>query len=129
VRAGRTGGERGSAIAEFVMVSALLVVVAMGALQLAVLLHVRNVVLSSASEGARRAARADSTTAEGVARTTTMINESLRTGYADSVTAQVATVDGLRVVQVTVTAPVPVVGLFGPAGSLTVTGRSVMERQ
>lgn len=111
------------------MVSALLVLVAMGVFQLALLLHVRNVVLSSASEGARRAARADSTTAEGVARATTMINESLRDGYADSVTAKVTTVGGLRVVEMTVTAPVPVVGLFGPTGALTVTGRSVMERQ
>ena len=32
-------------------------------------------------------------------------------------------------VEVTITAPLPVLGLLGPSGSMVVTGRAIMERQ
>lgn len=120
-------GERGSAIAEFTMVAALLVVLAIGVLQLALTLYVRNVVLSGASEGARVAARADATGADGVARAEELIGSSLMPGYAQDVVAAEEVVGGVRVVRVTVTAPLPVIGLLGPAGALTVSGRAVKE--
>ena len=85
--------------------------------------------MSSAPEGARRAARADATPADGVDRATALLEDSLRPGYADSVTATVTVQDGLRVVEVTITAPLPVLGLLGPSGSMVVTGRAIMERQ
>ena len=47
----------------------------------------------------------------------------------DSVTATVTTQNGLKIVEVTITAPLPVLGLLGPSGSMVVTGRSIMERQ
>ncbi len=120
-------GERGSAIAEFTMVAALLVVLAIGVLQLALTLYVRNVVLSGACEGARVAARADATGADGVARAEELIGSSLTQGYAQDVVAAEEVVGGVRVVRVTVTSPLPVIGLLGPAGALTVSGRAVKE--
>lgn len=125
----RLGRERGSAVAEFVMVSALVVVLALGAFQLALGLYVRNTMLAAAAEGARRAALAGAQPADGVARTQEMLGQSLRPGYAESVRARVGAVDGLAVVSVTVTAPLPVLGLVGPSGSLVVTGRAVLEEQ
>ncbi len=121
--------EGGSAIAEFVMVATLVLVLSVGALQLALLLYARNVAMSSASEGARRAARADATPQDGVDRATALLEDSLKQGYADSVTATVTTQNGLKIVEVTITAPLPVLGLLGPSGSMVVTGRSIMERQ
>ena len=125
----RASREGGSAIAEFVMVATLVLILSIGALQLALLLHARNVTMSSASEGARRAARADATPADGVDRATALLEDSLRPGYADSVTATGRVQDGLRVVEVTITAPLHVLGLLGPSGSMVVTGRAIMERQ
>jgi Flp pilus assembly protein TadG len=125
----RVSREGGSAIAEFVLVATVVLILSIGALQLALLLHARNVAMSSASEGARRAARADATPADGVDRATALLEDSLRPGYADSVTATVTVQDGLRVVEVTITAPLPVLGLLGPSGSMVVTGRAIMERQ
>ena len=52
-------GERGSAVVDFVLVSVLIVVLLLAVLQVAVYVHVRNVVTASAQEGARYAANAD----------------------------------------------------------------------
>lgn len=65
----------------------------------------------------------------GVDRATALLEDSLKQGYADSVTATVTTQNGLKIVEVTITAPLPVLGLLGPSGSMVVTGRSIMERQ
>ena len=51
--------ERGGAVVEFVFVSVLVVVLLLAVLQVAVYVHVRNVVTASAQEGARFAANAD----------------------------------------------------------------------
>ena len=61
--------EHGSAVAEFVMVAALLLFVAMGVFQLGLALYVRNTLISAASEGARYGARADAQPGDGVGRT------------------------------------------------------------
>ena len=49
--------------------------------------------------------------------------------YAENVLATDEVVGGVQVVRVTVTAPLPVIGLLGPAGGLTVSGRAVKENQ
>ena len=41
--------------------------------------------------------------------------------------AERTTVDGLDVVRVTVSAPLPVLGLLGPGGVLTVEGHALQE--
>jgi hypothetical protein len=51
---------------------------------------------------------------------------SLSPSFAEQVTAHRAEVDGLPVVEVRVTAPLPVLGLLGPS-TLTVTGHALAE--
>ena len=51
--------ERGSAVADFVMVAGLVSFLFVGLLQLGFVLHTRNTLIASAAEGARLGARAD----------------------------------------------------------------------
>src|SRR5512144_1605909 len=66
-------GERGSAVVDFVLVSVLIVVLLLAVLQVAVYVHVRNVVTASAQEGARFAANADVDSAVGADRTVQIV--------------------------------------------------------
>ncbi len=108
-------------------VSALLTLLFLGVVQLALALHVRNTLVDCASEGARYGAFADRTPAEGAQRTRDLIGMSLSSRYAKNVTASTATLEGMDVVEVTVVAPLPVVGLFGPGQAFTVRGHGVDE--
>ena len=121
--------ERGSAVAEYVMVSGLVVLLFMAVFQLGLVLHVRNTLISCASEGARLGARADTEPGLGAARARELIEASLSDGYADDVTVGTGVVGGVQVVEVRVRSPFPVVGLLGPDGRLDVTGRAFLERQ
>lgn len=121
--------ERGSAVAEYVMVSGLVVLLFMAVFQLGLVLHVRNTLISCASEGARLGARADAEPGLGAARARELIEASLSGGYADDVTVGTGVVGGVQVVEVRVRSPFPVVGLLGPDGQLDVTGRAFLERQ
>lgn len=122
--------ETGSAVAEFVMVAGLVVLLGMGVFQLGLALHVRNTLITCAAEGARAGARADATTEEAAARTRALITDTLNPGYAEQVTVRRAvTSAGVQVIEVTVVAPVPVIGLVGPSGSMTVSGRAFQESQ
>ena len=112
------------------MVAALLLFVAMGVFQLGLALYVRNSLISAASEGARFGARADAQPADGVARTESLITSALGASFAQDVTAsRSVTASGVRVVQVRVVAPLPVIGPIGPSGLLTVSGRAFSEEQ
>jgi Flp pilus assembly protein TadG len=121
------GRERGSAIAEFVLVSALLVALFLGVVQLALALHVRVLVVDAAAEGARVAARTDRDLGDGATRTRDLLTAALDERYARDVSVREAERDGLPVVEVTVRAPLPVVGLLGPSGMLTATGHALDE--
>ena len=57
--------DRGSAAVDFVLVALPLLALLLGVLQLAAYLHVRDVVVASAAEAARRAAAADRSTGDG----------------------------------------------------------------
>ncbi|PJJ76927.1 TadE-like protein [Sediminihabitans luteus] len=109
------------------LVSALVVALFLGVVQVALVLHVRAVLVDAAGEGARVAARADRTPADGVDRTRALVRDAVSARFAQDVSAGTATLDGLEVVEVTVRAPLPVVGLLGPSGTLTVTGHAVAE--
>ena len=117
----------GAAAVDFVMVGALLTLVFLGIVQLGLVLHVRNTLVDCASEGARYGAFADRTPADGAQRTRELITASLSSSYAGAVDAGYADVAGLRTVEVTVTSPLPVIGLFGPSRSLTVAGHGAEE--
>ncbi len=112
------------------MVSGLVLVLGMGVFQLGVALYVRNTLISCASEGARLGARADATLGDGTRRTTDLITRGLSPSYAQGVTARTSTTTaGVAVVEVFVTAPFPVIGLLGPTGTMTVSGRAFLESQ
>ena len=124
-------GERGSAVVDFVMVSILIVTLLLAVLQVAVYVHLRNVVVASAQEGARYAANADVPVEAGVGRTLEVIGRATSTQTAAGLrcTSQQAVDDsGLVLVVVRCTGAVP--SLFAPLGDLLpleVTGRAVEE--
>lgn len=119
--------EQGSAVAEFVLVSALLMALFLGVVQVALALHVRALAVDAAAEGARLAARAERSHDAGAARTRALLGSALGEHYDDDVTVRSTTRDGVAVVQVTVRAPLPVVGLLGPSGTMTATGHALDE--
>jgi TadE-like protein len=120
-------GERGSAPAEFALVSGLLAVLTLSVLQLGLALHVRNTALDAAAEGARVAALADSGLGEGEQRTRDLLRTALSPGYARGVTAAYRDLAGTRAVEVTVVLPLPVLGLVGIDKGLEVQGHAAVE--
>jgi Flp pilus assembly protein TadG len=125
LRAGE--GERGSAPAEFALVSGLLALLTLSVLQLGLALHVRNTALDAAAEGARIAALADNGLSEGVQRTRDLLRTALSPGYAREVTAEYRESTGTRTVEVTVLLPLPVLGLVGIEQGLEVQGHAAVE--
>ena len=119
--------DAGSAVVEFVLVSSMLLLLVLGVLQLGLALHVRNALIAAAGEGARFAALADTGVADGITRTKALVATSLGSSFAVTVAAQSTTVDGIPAIAMTVTAPLPVAGLLGPAGMLEVVGRAPIE--
>jgi hypothetical protein len=119
--------ERGSAVAEAVVVTGFVLALLLGVVQVALAVHVRALAIDAAAEGARVAARADRGPADGVARTRELLAASLTGAYARGVTAREMTMDGLPVIEVEVTTPLPVVGLLGPASAVTVRGHALEE--
>ena len=85
-------GERGAAMADFAMVSVLVVVLFLAVFQLGLALHTRNTLISCASEGARLGARADAVPGQGVSRTQALITASLSARFAHNVTSREAVV-------------------------------------
>jgi hypothetical protein len=121
------GGERGSATAEFVMVAALLTALTLSVLQLGLALHIRNTVLDAAAEGARVAALADNGLADGVRRTEDLLTVTLGSAYAGKVSARRAEILGAPGIEVTVVAPMPLIGLIGFEDGLEVRGHAALE--
>lgn len=122
----RPAGDSGSAVVEFVAVSALLTLVFLGVLQLALALHVRSTLIDCASEGARYGGLADRSPQDGAQRTRDLVAMSLGQGYRAQVSASTTTLDGSPVVEVRVSTALPAVGLWGPA-DLTVVGHGLRE--
>ncbi|WP_245637376.1 TadE family protein [Actinomyces vulturis] len=120
--------ERGSAVVDFVLVSTLVIAVALALMQIALGLHVRTVLIDAAGEGARRAALVGGTVEEAEQRVRTLSNLALRDDYVDIVNVRRVEVDGLTLVDVEVVAPFPLIGFFGPEGTLHVHGHAVDER-
>jgi TadE-like protein len=120
-------GERGSAPAEFALVSGLLAVLTLSVLQLGLALHVRNTALDAAAEGARVAALADSGLGEGERRSRDLLRAALSPGYARQVTAAYRDLAGTRVVEISVVVPLPVLGLVGIDSGLEVQGHAAVE--
>lgn len=123
----RTADDTGSAVVEFIFVGVLLTALTLSVLQLGLALHIRNTALDAAAEGARTAALADNTAADGIARTRDLISAAIGPAYARDVTATSGDFLGFPSTSVTVRAPLPVFGLLGPTGALEVTGHAAVE--
>ena len=119
--------ERGSAIAEFTMVAALLTLLCLGVVQLALTLHIRNTAQDAAAEGARLAALAGASLDDGAQRTRDLITLGIGPAYAGNVTAGYTELGEVRSTEVRVIAPLPLIGLFGIASALEVTGHAALE--
>ncbi|WP_243729143.1 TadE/TadG family type IV pilus assembly protein [Nesterenkonia sphaerica] len=114
--------ERGSATAEFTMVAALLVLLFLGVLQVAGLIHIRNSLIDAASTGARFGALDDRSAQDGVARTQELIRGSVADRYAQEVNYEYVEVPEGRTLRITVDARVPVLVIGPGVGELEVTG-------
>lgn len=124
---GRLADDRGSAVAEFTMVGALLTVLTLSVLQLGLALHVRNTVQDAAAEGARYGALADHTPADGIRRTRDLIELAIGDDYAQNVTVANGDWMGHPAVTITVRTRLPLVGLVGIDGVMEVSGHAAIE--
>lgn len=101
---------------EFVLVGTLLTVLTLAVVQLGLAVYVRNVVHDAAVEGAYHGALADTSLADGAARTERLIHAAVN-GLDASVSARDTTALGVPAIEVTVVATLPLIGLLGlPAG-------------
>ena len=123
--------ERGSAVVDFVLVSVLILGLLLAVLQVAVYVHVRNVVTASAQEGARYAANADVDSGAGAGRTVEVVaratSEQTAKGLACTSTEEIDET-GLTLVVVRCSGSVPsLLSALGNLLPLEVTGRAVKE--
>ncbi|MDI2035006.1 TadE family protein [Paenarthrobacter nitroguajacolicus] len=123
---GRTPREEGAAVVDFVMVGALLTLLCMSIIQLMLVVHVRNTLIDAAASGARYGALADRTSSDAEARTAELISTALNAGFARDITTSEVEVDGIRTLEVSVKAPMPVLGLVGPDGLMEVHGHAAL---
>ncbi len=125
------GGERGSAVVDFVLVSLLIVALLLAVLQVALYAHVRNVVTASAQEGARFAAYADVDSALGAARTVEVVARATSERTAEGLactSGEETDPTGMTLVVVRCSGSVPsLISALGDLLPLEVTGRAVKE--
>lgn len=123
----RLRSDRGSAVVEFALVAPLVLVVALGVLQVALALHVRSTLTAAAAEGARAGALAHSGVGVAERRTREVIDDALGAQAAEDVSASMTRVDGVAVVRVAVTGRLPLIGMLGPT-AMTVEGHAMAEQ-
>ncbi|WP_306634399.1 TadE family protein [Pseudarthrobacter siccitolerans] len=112
---------------DFVLVGSLLTVFFLAIIQLTLVLHVRNTLIDAAASGARYGTLADRDAADARDRTRSLIQTALNAGFAEQVSTSEVTYQGLRTLEVTVRAPMPVIGLIGPRDMLEVKGHAAMQ--
>lgn len=127
----RPRDDRGSAVVEFVLVSILVVTLLLAVLQIAVFVHVRNVIAASAQEGARYGANADVDSAAGAERTRELVSGALSDQTAEGLvcTSTEESGDaGAVLVVVRCSGAVPsLFAAFGDVLGIDATGRAVKE--
>ena len=124
----RFDSRRGNAPAEFVLVGALLVALALAVIHAALVIHVRHILHASAWEGARYASYYGTEPGDGRALTIDLINRALSRSYSTDVSISEATVGGEPGVSVRVRAPIPTVGLWSLGGDMSVEASVPLER-
>ncbi len=118
-------------MADFALTAALVSLLMLVVLQVGLALYVRNTLIWCAGEGARVGARVGSTPDVGAERARVLISDSLSGRFATGVSASYQVTGppaAVTVVEVRVDAPVPVVGLWGPGRSMSVSGRAYAQQ-
>lgn len=119
--------EQGSAVVDFVLVGGLVTVFFLAIIQLTLVMHVRNTLIDAASSGARYGTLADRTPADARERTADLIGTALNAEFAGDISTSEASVQGIRTLEVTVRAPLPVIGLIGAGPALEVRGHAAIS--
>ncbi|MCU1693290.1 MAG: TadE family protein [Frankiales bacterium] len=117
--------DEGSAVAEFVMVSALVLALFVVVFQAGLALHTRNVLVSVAAEGARYAANAD-VSSEALVRARVL--DGIETAFTPALAAR-STVNATEtggIVEVEIRAPLPLAFVPSPI-RITVRGHAYEE--
>ena len=126
IGADTSGREHGAAVVDFVLVGALLTMFFVSIIQLALILHVRNTLIDAAASGARYGTLADRSADDARRRTGELIGTALNADFARDIQTREVTFQGLRTLEVTVRAPLPVIGLIGPREGLEVSGHAAI---
>jgi Flp pilus assembly protein TadG len=109
------------------MVVGLLTLLTLAVVQLGLALHVRNTLIDAAAEGARYSSLAGSDLPAGEQRTRDLIAAAVGPSYTHNVTATLDNYLGYPAIVVTVTAPLPVIGLVGFSDAQEVVGHAPSE--
>lgn len=112
------------------MVTVLLLGLFLMVFQVGVLFHVRNVVAASAAEGARYAAAANRTPAQGAARAQAVIADALGSQVSAAIRCSagpITSLSGAGVVDVICSGRLPIVFGAAPAMTITVHGHALEE--
>jgi Flp pilus assembly protein TadG len=120
--------ERGAAVVDFVLIGALLTLLFLAIVQLTLVLHVRNTLIDAAASGARYGTLADRNDGDARDRTVQLITAALNTDFARDVATSESTYQGIPTLEVTVRAPLPVIGFIGPRALLEVKGHAAIQR-
>jgi Flp pilus assembly protein TadG len=119
--------EHGAAVVDFVLVGALLTLFFLAIVQLTLVLHVRNTLIDAAASGARYGTLADRGSGDAKDRTVQLITTALNPEFARDVTTTESTYQGIRTLEVTVRAPLPIIGFIGPQALLEVNGHAAIQ--
>jgi Flp pilus assembly protein TadG len=122
----RSDLQRGAAVVDFALIGGLLTVIFIAIIQLTLVLHVRNTLIDAASSGARYGTLADRNPQDAVERAEELIRGSLAASYGSDISVGESTMGGVRTLEVVVRAPLPVIGLIGPAGVMEVRGHAAL---
>lgn len=118
--------DEGSAVAEFALITPLLLFVVLGILQVTLALFVRTSLIAAAEEGARGAALAGSDVAFGQQRAAQLARSSIAGVGVSDITGRLIAIDGAPAVEMVITAELPLIGFFGPL-PMQITGRAIVE--
>lgn len=127
-RKGHRLTDDGSAVVEFVLGAVFVLAIVLAIIQLALVAHIRNTVTDAAAEGARHSAAADASLSDGEQRTRELIISALSPRYAEHIRVDSINDGTDTLVRVQVTTPLPVIGLLGPSGQLTMSAHALAER-
>ena len=119
--------ERGAAVVDFVLIGALLTLLFLAIVQLTLVLHIRNTLIDAAASGARYGTLADRNDGDAKERTVQLITAALNSEFAGDVATSESTYQGIRTLEVTVRAPLPVIGFIGPRALLEVKGHAAIQ--